>query len=314
MIEEHLFVEKYRPKTLNECVLPQHLKERFAGMVAKGQLQNMIFSGRAGVGKTTVAIALCNDVESPFLFVNASKDSGIDHLRHQLTSFAESLSIVNQNRKTIILDEGDGLSRRAQEGLKSFVEKYSSHVGFIITCNNKSNIIEPLQSRMVNIEFNFANDIVSMMAEYMKRMRYILDSENIEYDPKVLAELIPTFFPDFRKILDEIQAYSVNGKLDSGIFTNIQKADVHSVYEYMAKKQWGKLRDYIESIANVINVDSFIMDLYDNVDTYVVEKYRPNAIIIIHDHDKVLSSSVNKIITLVSLCTQLMITCKFDNE
>jgi len=314
MGDEFLFVAKYRPQTIDECILPDNIKTRFESMIRSGNLQNMIFSGGAGVGKTTSAIALCNDVKSPYLFVNASKESGIDTLRTQLTNFAESLSIINDNRKTIILDEGDGLSRKAQEALKSFIEKYSAHVGFIITCNNIGNIIDPIRSRMLNIDFNLQQNSAEIMGKYMKRLRKILEAEKIEYDDKVLAKLIQTFFPDLRKILDEIQGYCTDGKLDSGIFSTIETANVDKVYQLMRAKKWTELRDYLEKISTKINIDSFINDMYNSIDRYIVQSSRPEAVLIIHDHDKVMLQSVNKLITLVAMCTRIMIECDFKDE
>lgn len=311
MLEEFLFVEKYRPRKIDDCILPDDLKQRFKGMVVEGDLQNMLLYGHAGGGKTTIARALCEEVGCDTLFLNASKENGIDTLRTKITSFVSSVSLANGKRKMVILDEAGNMSPAMQNALKSFIEEYSDNAGFILTSNHRNKIIDPLLSRTLNIEFNIKAGGAVMMSRYMTRVREILDTENIKYDPAIVAKLIQHFFPDFRRVLNEIQGYSSGGEINSGIFAHISEADVEKIMGYIAKKDWANMRKYFEEHAESINLENFVSDMYNTLDRYVKNISIPEAVMIIAEFDRDAYFATNQMITIIAMCTRLMLECEF---
>jgi len=221
--DQFLWVEKYRPQTIDECVLPEALKNTFKEYIAKGELPTFLFSGTAGVGKTTVAKALCNEVGAEYLMINGSDEGRLlETLRVAITGFATTVSLTNA-KKVVIIDEADYMKAdTVQPALRSFIEEFSNNCRFIFTCNYKNRIIEPLHSRCSVIDFKIEpKDKQELAATFFKRATQILKKENIEFDPKVVAELITKHFPDYRRILNELQRYSVSGKIDSGILVNV---------------------------------------------------------------------------------------------
>jgi replication factor C small subunit len=311
MLEEFLFVEKYRPKTIEECILPDIMKTRFQGMVEDGDLQNMLFFGHAGAGKTTVARALCDQIGCDTLFINASKENGIDTLRTKITQFVSSVSLLSGKRKMVILDEAGNMSPAMQNALKSFIEEYSDNAGFILTSNHRNKIIDPILSRTLNIEFNLKLGGAEMMAKYMTRVLEILDKEKIKYDPAVVAKLIAHFFPDFRRVLNEIQGYSASGEINSGIFAHINEADADKIMGYLAKKDWANMRKYFEEHAESINIENFVSDMYELLDKYIKNISLPEAVMIIAEFDRDSYFATNKMISNISMCTKLMTECEF---
>jgi replication factor C small subunit len=311
MRDEFLYIEKYRPRTVEECILPEKLKSRFRAMVEVGQFQNMLLFGSAGTGKTTVAKALCDDVESQYLFINASKENGIDTLRTKITNFVSTVSMINNNRKTVILDEADNMSPALQAGLKSFIEEYSSNAGFILTCNHRNKVIEPLQSRLLNIEFNLEEDKQKMMVAYMKRIRFILEEEGIEYNPEVLAELIKHFFPDLRRILNELHGYANEGKIDTGILAHLHETDVRFILDLLKEKDFATARSYFHEHADGINTTVFVRDMYDALPDYFEGENYLNAVLVLDDFDTKSYTTANKLVSIVAMCIRLIIECDF---
>ena len=203
-MKEFLFVEKYRPKTVSDCILPDGLKKTFQDIVTGGELPNMMFTGSAGVGKTTVARALCNELDLDYMLINGSEDGNIDTLRGKIKQFASTVSLQG-GQKVVILDEADYLNPQStQPALRGFIEEFSSNCRFILTCNFKNRIIDPLHSRCSIYEFNLGNK-AKMAEQFMARLQFILDSESIIYDNAVLAELIMTYIPDWRRVINECQ-------------------------------------------------------------------------------------------------------------
>lgn len=313
MVEEFLFVEKYRPRVIEECILPDDLKTRFLDIVKQGEIQNMLFYGGAGCGKTTVAKALCDDVGCSYLFINASKENGIDTLRTKITNFVSTVSLKDNKRKIVILDEADNMSPAMQNALKAFIEEYSYNAGFILTSNHRNKIIDPLLSRLLNIEFNLEAGGDVLKAKYMKRITEILDNEKIKYDPAVVAKLIQHFFPDLRRILNELQGYSTNGDINTGIFAHIYEANIDNIMGFMAKRDWASMRKYFEEHAESININNFVVDMYDSLDTYIEDVSKPEAVLILGRFDRDVYFSSSKMIAIIAMCTDLMINCKFKS-
>ena len=224
-MKEFLFVEKYRPQTIADCVLPKDLKNTFKSIVLKGELPNMMFTGSAGTGKTTVARALCNELGLDYILVNGSEDGNIDTLRGKIKQFASTVSLQG-GQKVVILDEADYLNPQStQPALRGFIEEFSSNCRFILTCNFKNRIIEPLHSRCSIYEFNLGNKAL-IAEQFMARLQFILDSENITYDNAVIAELIMKYIPDWRRVINECQRYGMSGHIDTGVLVTLSESSV----------------------------------------------------------------------------------------
>ena len=225
--DQFLWVEKYRPQTIDECILPESMKTTFKQYIEQGELPTFLFSGTAGVGKTTIAKALCNEIGAEYLLINGSEESGIDVLRTKIKDFASTISLSGKP-KVVILDEADYLNPNStQPALRGFIEEFSRNCRFIFTCNFKNRIISPLHSRTTVIDFKLSKEDKPVVAsKFFKRLTEILASENIEFNPKVVAELLNKYFPDYRRVLNELQRYSTSGKIDEGILVTIKDANI----------------------------------------------------------------------------------------
>lgn len=284
MREEFLWFEKYRPATINDCILPSRLKDMFSNSLASGELQNMLFSGTAGIGKTTVAKALCNELGLDYLVINGSEEGNIDTLRGKIKQFASSVSLQG-GYKVVILDEADYLNQQStQPALRGFIEEFSNNCRFILTCNFKNRIIEPLHSRCTVVDFNIAKkDMPQLLMQFMKRMEYILSTENVTYEKPVLAQLIAKYAPDWRRILNEAQAYSRSGTIDSGILVNISEDNIKKLMSALKDKNFKVARQWVAD-----NIDSepssIFRMIYDNMYTYVDKSSIPQLILILADY------------------------------
>ena len=263
--QEFLFVQKYRPKTVSEAILPEKLKNTFQKFVDQKNVPNLILSGRAGVGKTTIAKAMLNELDCDFITINGSMNGNIDTLRNDIQTFASSVSLSG-GRKYVILDEADYLNANStQPALRNFMEEFSSNCGFILTCNFRNRIIDPLQSRCSVIEFDIPKEEKPQIAaQFFKRTLEILKAENIEYDQKSVAALVQKYFPDWRRVLNEIQRYSVNGKIDQGILAIKSEETISALISMMKAKKFSDARVWVGNNSDIDTAD-FYRQLYDTI-------------------------------------------------
>ena len=310
-MQEHLWVEKYRPQTLTECILPSQLKQDFSQILKQKELQNMLFTGTAGTGKTTVAKALCNELNLDYIIINGSEESGIDTLRNKIKQFASSVSLEG-GYKVVILDEADYLNPQStQPALRGFIEEFSANCRFILTCNFKNRIIEPLHSRCSVIEFAIPKgEKESMATHFMQRLQHILGIENIEYENEVLAELIMKYFPDFRRSINELQRYSVSGKIDSGILVNVNDISVNDLMNHLKIKDFRKMRQWV---ANNIDIEPAAMfrKIYDNATEYVDPQSIPQLVLILADYQYKDSFVADHELNMVACLTEIMAGVQF---
>ena len=245
-MNEILWVEKYRPQTIKDAILPFELKQTFQQFVDNQNCPNLLLSGSAGCGKTTVAKAMLEELGCTYMMINGSEESGIDVLRNKIKNFASTVS-MDGNRKYVILDEADYLNPQStQPALRGFIEEFSKNCGFILTCNFKNRIIEPLHSRCSSIEFRIPNEEKPQLAmDFMNRLEVILNNEQIYYDKKVVASLIQKFFPDWRRVLNELQRYSASGKIDAGILVNLSEDSIKELLTFLKGKEFTNVRRWI---------------------------------------------------------------------
>ena len=309
MKEEFLFVEKYRPKTIEDCILPQALKDTFKKIVAKGELPNMMFTGSAGVGKTTVAKALCNELDLDYMMINGSEDGNIDTLRGKIKQFASTVSLQG-GFKVVILDEADYLNPQStQPALRGFIEEFSNNCRFILTCNFKNRIIDPLHSRCSIYEFNLGNKAVMAQA-FMSRLQFILDSESIIYDDAVIAELIMKYIPDWRRVINECQRYGMSGHIDTGILVTLSETSINGLMQDLKSKNFKKMRKWVTDNIDVESAKMFRM-IYDNMSDYVEPSSIPQLVLILADYSYKDSFVADHELNVVACMTEIMSSIKF---
>ncbi|NBQ97607.1 MAG: AAA family ATPase [Microbacteriaceae bacterium] len=267
MREEFLWVEAYRPKTIADTILPKQLKTTFQKFVDDNNVPNLLLTGRAGIGKTTVARAILDQLQSDYIVINGSLHGNIDTLRNDILAFASTVSFSG-GRKYVILDEADYLNPNStQPALRNFMEEYSKNCGFILTCNFKNKLIEPLWSRCSVVEFKIPKDErPNLASQFFKRICTILDKENVNYVDKVVAEIIQKFFPDFRRTLNELQRYAATGSIDTGILTNFSDQSFKTLIEHMKKKDFTNVRKWVGENNDIEPVVLF-RRLYDSAST-----------------------------------------------
>jgi DNA polymerase III delta prime subunit len=309
--EMFLWVEKYRPQKIDDCVLPEALKKTFKEYINKGELPNFLLCGTAGTGKTTVAKALCNEIGAEYMFINGSEESGIDVLRTKIKSFASSVSLTDA-KKVVILDEADYLNPNStQPALRAFIEEFSNNCRFILTCNFKNRIIEPLHSRCAVIEFKIDNaEKKNMLEGFFKRTRQILTQENIEFDPQVVAEMLTKYFPDFRRILNELQRYSVSGKIDTGILVNVSEESYKTLIKFMKEKDFTEVRKWVGKNSDTDSVSLF-RQLYDSASTIMEPASIPQLILILAEYQYKAAFVADHELNNMAAMTEIMANCKF---
>ena len=308
-MKEFLFVEKYRPKTVSDCILPDGLKKTFQDIVTGGELPNMMFTGSAGVGKTTVARALCNELDLDYMLINGSEDGNIDTLRGKIKQFASTVSLQG-GQKVVILDEADYLNPQStQPALRGFIEEFSSNCRFILTCNFKNRIIDPLHSRCSIYEFNLGNK-AKMAEQFMARLQFILDSESILYDNAVLAELIMKYIPDWRRVINECQRYGMSGHIDTGILVTLDETSVAGLFKDLKTKNFKSMRKWVTNNMDVESSKLFRM-IYDNMLTYVEPSSVPQVVLILADYSYKDSFVADHELNVVACLTEIMSSIKF---
>jgi DNA polymerase III delta prime subunit len=308
-VEEFLFVEKYRPKIIEDCVLPKTLKDTFQSIVDKGKLPNMMFTGSAGIGKTTVARALCNEMGLDYMIINGSEDGNIDTLRGKIKQFASTVSLQG-GQKVVILDEADYLNPQStQPALRGFIEEYSKNCRFILTCNFKNRIIDPLHSRCSIYEFNLGNK-AKLAQQFMGRLQFILDSENIKYDNLVLAELIMKYIPDWRRIINECQRYGMSGVIDTGILVTLSESSIKGLMTNLKDKNFKNMRKWVTDNIDVESTKLFRL-VYDNMITYVESSSIPALVLILADYSYKDSFVADHELNVVACMTEIMSQIKF---
>ena len=311
MNTDFLWVEQYRPKTIDDCILPDSLKTLFKSFIKKGELSNMLFSGTPGIGKTTVAKALCEQMNCDWIMINGSEEGGIDVLRNKIKNFASTVSLSG-GKKVVILDEADYLNPQStQPALRGFVEEFHKNCRFILTCNFKNRIIEPLHSRFSNIEFKVnPKDKPKLASRLFERAVYILKEQNIDYEDKVLVELITKHFPDFRKLINELQRYSVSGSIDAGILVNVSDENLKTLVTHLKNKEFSDMRKWV-----VNNLDNdpvkIFRKIYDTLYTNLEPSTIPHAVLIIADYQYKSAFVADQEINLVACLTELMSQVKF---
>ena len=311
MNTDFLWVEEYRPQTIDDCILPASLKTLFQSFIDKGEISNMLFSGTPGVGKTTVAKALCEQMNCDWIMINGSEEGGIDVLRNKIKNFASTVSLSG-GKKVVILDEADYLNPQStQPALRGFVEEFHKNCRFILTCNFKNRIIEPLHSRFSKIEFKINNkEKPQLQTQLYNRATFILKKQNIEYEDKALIGLITRHFPDFRKLINELQRYSVSGAIDAGVLVNISDENLKSLTGHLKAKEFGDMRKWV-----VNNLDNdpvkIFRKIYDSLNTTLQPETIPHAILIIADYQYKSAFVADQEINLVACLTELMSQVKF---
>ena len=304
MSDEFLWVEKYRPRTLEECIMPDAQKQVFQQFIEAGEIPNMLLCGTAGTGKTTVARALCNELGCDYIVINGSEESGIDVLRTKIKGFASTVSFEGKP-KVVILDEADYLNPNStQPALRAFIEEFSRNCRFIFTCNFKNRIIAPLHSRTTVIEFKLVNGQKKKMAGlFHKRMMDILKKEKVEYNDKVLAELLMKHFPDYRRVLNELQRYGAGGVIDEGVLSNLAELSTKALVDALRDKDFKKMRQWVAN-----SVDSDPQSVYRKVYDTLIPKVKqvPQLVLIIADYQYKAAFVADQEINLTACLTEIM--------
>ena len=305
-----LWVEKYRPTKITDCILPESIKNTFIEFIGQKEIPNLLLSGGSGVGKTTVARALCDELHADYILINGSEESGIDVLRNKIKQFASTVSLQGGS-KVVILDEADYLNPQStQPALRGFMEEFHKNSRFIFTCNFKNRIIEPLHSRCSVIEFKINGNKVMLAELFMERVEKILKEEKIGFEDKVIAELIMKHMPDWRRVLNELQRYSVSGTIDSGILVNIAEVNLTELMRHLKGKEFGKVRKWV-----VDNIDNdpvkVFRKVYEKLYEYMKPESIPNAVIILGEYQYKSAFVADQEINLLAGLTEIMSQCKF---
>jgi DNA polymerase III delta prime subunit len=308
---QYLWVERYRPSTIDECILPDSMKKTFKEFISSGELPNFLFCGGAGVGKTTVAKALCNEIGAEYLFINGSEESGIDVLRSKIKNFASSVSLTDA-KKVVILDEADYLNANStQPALRGFIEEFSNNCRFIFTCNFKNRIIEPLHSRCAVVEFKIDNsEKPKIAAGFYRRVLDILSQEKVEADGKVIAELITKYFPDYRRILNELQRYAVSGAIDSGILVNLGDESYVELVKNLKAKNFTEVRKWVGKNSDIESTELF-RKLYDKAIDYLEQGSIPQLVLILAEYQYKAAFVADREINTMAALTEVMAQLKF---
>ena len=313
-MNDFLWVERYRPANVRECILPENTSQMFEGFVEQGEIPNLLLAGPAGIGKTTIAKALCNDLEADFFVINGSDEGRfLDTVRNQAKSFAASVSLTSKAKhKVIIIDEADNCTPDVQMLLRGNIEEFQNACRFIFTCNYKNRIIDPIHSRCSVIDFNVkGKERAQMAASFFDRVKTILDINKIEYEKKVVALIIQKYFPDFRRTLNELQKYSSKGKIDVGILSTGVDLTVSDLVKHLKNREFTNMKKWV--VNNLDNEPQIIMrKVYDTMYTYMKPKSIPEAVLIMGEYQYKANFVMDQEINLVAFMTELMMRCEFQ--
>ena len=306
-MSEYLFVEKYRPHKIEDCILPDRLKKVFQEYVTEGNIPNLMLTGTAGCGKTTVAKAMCEEIGCNFLFINSSDERGIDMLRTKIKGYASTVSLTG-GRKVIILDEADYLTPEAQAGLRGAIEEFSENCSFIFTCNFKARLIDALHSRCSVVDFALKGDEKSKMAMQMfKRLTNILSTEGITYDKDVLAKIVQRYFPDYRRTLNELQRYSTSGNIDAGVLSQVESVrKLDDLIKALKEKDFGTMRKWVTANSD-IDMTRIFRIVYDGLYDYLKPESIPAAVIVLAKYQYQAAFVADQELNLVACLTEIMV-------
>ena len=312
-MSDFLWVEKYRPQKIEDCILPKRIKDTFQEIVNQGNVPNLLLSGTAGIGKTTVAKALCKQLGVDYYVINGSDEGRfLDTVRSQAKNFASTVSLLGgSSRKVIIIDEADNTTHDVQLLLRGFIEEFHKTCSFIFTCNFKNKIIEPIHSRCSCIEFGIQkNEKQQIMASFFSRLNNILDEEGVAYDKKVVAELIQRHFPDWRRVLNELQRYSTSGSIDTGILSAMIDTNIDRLVDFLHKKDYAAVRQWV--VDNLDNDPNIILrNLYDSLYAKLESRSIPAAVLIIAKYQYQIAFVADQEINLLAAMTEIMVECQF---
>ena len=311
MREDFLWVEKYRPHKIEDCVLPANLKDTFQKFVDDKNIPNLLLSGGAGVGKTTVARAMLDELKADSIIINGSMNGNIDTLRHDIRNFAGTVSFM-EGRKYVILDEADYLNANStQPALRNFMEEFSNNCGFILTCNFKNRVIPPLHSRCAVIEFKITGkDKQTLAGQFLERACGILELEQVQFDKKVVAEVLMKYFPDWRRVLNELQRYSAIGVIDTGILSHVADVDTKELLGYLRDKDFKSMRSWV-ALNSDIDPSVLYRKLYESMNAFLDKNYVPQFILTLGDYQYKSAFVVDQEINTVAFLTQVMADCEF---
>jgi DNA polymerase III delta prime subunit len=310
--EQYLWVEKYRPQKIDDCILPESLKNTFKEFIASGELPNFLFCGTAGTGKTTAAKALCNEVGAEYIIVNGSDEGRkIETIRTTITSFAAAVSLDNRKR-VVIIDEADYMNADSvQPALRAFIEEFSNNCRFIFTCNFKARIIEPLHSRCAVVDFKIdAKEKQEIAGKFFKRVSGILEGENVQFDKAVVAELIMKHFPDYRRILNELQRYSVSGKIDQGVLSSVSEESFKDLINNLKGKNFNEVRKWVAKNSDMESTAIF-HELYETASEYMELQSIPQLVVILADYQYKAAFVADHELNMMAAMTEVMTSCKF---
>lgn len=309
-MEEFLWCEKYRPKKVADCILPDRIKKVFQEYVNTKNIPNLMLTGTAGVGKTTVALAMCEEIGLNYLFINSSDERGIDTLRTKIRNYASTVSLVG-GRKVIILDEADYITPEAQAALRGAIEEFSANCTFILTCNFKSRLIEAIHSRCSVIDFALqADEKPRMAAAFFNRIAEILVSEGIQFEKNVLVEITKKYFPDYRRTLNELQRYSTSGQIDAGVLAQVTSVrNIQDLVKHLKDKNFAEMRKWV-----VVNADldpaRVFRKIYDSMYEYMKPESIPQAVVILAKYQYQSAFVADQEINLVACLTEIMVDCE----
>ena len=312
-MNDFLWVEKYRPEKVDDCILPDESKAMFKGFLEQGEIPNLLLSGPAGIGKTTIAKALCRELGADFYVINGSDEGRfLDTVRNQAKTFASTVSLTSgSSHKIIIVDEADNTTPDVQLLLRASIEEFQKNCRFIFTCNYKNKIIEPLHSRCSVVDFHIKGKEKAQLASaFLKRINSILEQEGIDFELKVVAEVIQKHFPDFRRTLNELQRYASRGKIDTGILAQVADVKISDLIGYLRDREFTNMKKWVSS--NIDNEPQVIMrKIYDNLYTYLLPKSIPEAVLVIGEYQYKATFVMDQEINLVAFLTELMMRCEF---